>query len=839
MARTHLTHPFAATAISSLAVCTLLGVSSASAHEGCALHAHATGSAAATVKSSKKSPEERSKETLNGVSTAKDKSVAQKAATRSATTIRQASQQDALTVATGPSIEALHGHSTAFLAVPSGIPEEIDIEIPLDGRMETLRLFRASMRTADAKLYVDDGSGGLREEALPPHRTYRGSLASTGEAVSASIIDGALWAMIPMDDDIVWVQPMSDFGGGVAPHEHVIYRRSQLEPLREHGCGVDHANLADPDWMLGLPNDPGENGGSVGGDSGEPAGMPAGDGGVAGANPFRTKVAFDADFEFFQRNNSNLIATVNDIETVMNNVTLVYDRDVDISYEYSAFVVRTTSADPYTTNVMDDLLCEFRTTWNTLPESEILRDVAQLFTGKTIQGSVIGLAWLGVVCNQQGNDCGSFGNLAYSTVESRFTTVSDFRTSLSAHELGHNWQAQHCDSASPCNVMCAVINGCQGTTGVNLKFGPTEQAQIINFRNAVACDVALPAPIALPFVENFESSALNTQRWIYNKGATVTTAAQNEPSPTRSLALNSSSANTFGDDEVRSNFMLLGGQSTGTVRYFVQRNGVESGEQLVVEYLNNLQRWSALNTITSDGINQTTFTEFTHALPANALHNKFRLRFRTLGDETNDLWYIDDVSVVAVVIPPNDECLNALVVGTGATNFTSANATASDPALPVQCDGGFGTSMQSDVWFFFTATCTGEAKATTCGTTAFDSRIAVYNFACPTGGSLAGCNNTDPECTNGAASVVFQTVAGGSYYIRVGSNAAGGAGTLTITCAEIAPCPADLNEDGAVNAEDLSAVLGAWGTSGGDVSGDGITDASDLAAILGAWGDCP
>jgi hypothetical protein len=170
MARTHLTHPFAATAISSLAVCTLLGVSSASAHEGCALHAHATGSAAATVKSSKKSPEERSKETLNGVSTAKDKSVAQKAATRSATTIRQASQQDALTVATGPSIEALHGHSTAFFAVPSGIPEEIDIEIPLDGRMETLRLFRASMRTADAKLYVDDGSGGLREEVHRPHK---------------------------------------------------------------------------------------------------------------------------------------------------------------------------------------------------------------------------------------------------------------------------------------------------------------------------------------------------------------------------------------------------------------------------------------------------------------------------------------------------------------------------------------------------------------------------------------------------------------------------------------------------------------------------------------------
>ena len=52
------------------------------------------------------------------------------------------------------------------------------------------------------------------------------------------------------------------------------------------------------------------------------------------------------------------------------------------------------------------------------------------------------------------------------------------------------------------------------------------------------------------------------------------------------------------------------------------------------------------------------------------------------------------------------------------------------------------------------------------------------------------------------------------------------------------PCvAADLNCDGAVNAQDLAALLGAWGGSGaGDLNGDGTVGAQDLAILLGAWG---
>jgi hypothetical protein len=57
------------------------------------------------------------------------------------------------------------------------------------------------------------------------------------------------------------------------------------------------------------------------------------------------------------------------------------------------------------------------------------------------------------------------------------------------------------------------------------------------------------------------------------------------------------------------------------------------------------------------------------------------------------------------------------------------------------------------------------------------------------------------------------------------------------------PCPADFTGDGAVDAADLSVLLGAWGpwqptAPDTDFNDDGTTDAADLSVLLGAWGAC-
>jgi hypothetical protein len=61
----------------------------------------------------------------------------------------------------------------------------------------------------------------------------------------------------------------------------------------------------------------------------------------------------------------------------------------------------------------------------------------------------------------------------------------------------------------------------------------------------------------------------------------------------------------------------------------------------------------------------------------------------------------------------------------------------------------------------------------------------------------------------------------------------------------VLPCPADLapigENDGVVNIYDLQTVMGYWNKgagSPGDVNGDGLVDVDDVTAVIDAWGPC-
>jgi hypothetical protein len=741
-------------------------------------------------------------------------------------------------------VDGLAEFTTADLLLPAGNPDAFEFTIVLDGQPRTVSAVRRSLRSASFQVLAQNERGELVSVEPPPVRTYRGLVDGIETQRAAfSLKDGAISGFFDLgDDNMIFVQPASDFAPGQPASRHIVYRNAAVLP-QDVRCGVGLYGLADPDWKVqGLPGPVGAGGGQFN-DAG--SGGDDGSGGIAGAQPQIVEIGFDADFEFFQKNGNSIINTVNDIENVMNGVDFIYDRDVNIGYEFTTFVVRNTSSDPYTTTNMGDLLCEFRTTWNSAPESGIQREIAQLYTGKTIAGNTIGLAWLGVMCNEIGNDCGGFGNLGYSTVESRYSLVLANRQALSAHELGHNWNAVHCDAEAVCHIMCAAAGGCDGIAGANLKFGPSEQADINAFKAAVTCDNTEPLPQPIPFVDTIPNATIDGTKWTYNNGVVATTAATNEPSPTRSLVLDASGPNLYDFDEIRSNRILLGGLTTAQASYWTQHKGVEAGKKLFVEYWSSGGDWIILNTITSDGVDELNFTQWLHNLPANARHDGFRIRFRTDSVDGTDDWYVDDVRVddILVAPPANDECLTASIIGPGATAFDTTGATESFPPLPSSCNEGAGTSLVNDVWYIVQAPCTGTLTVSTCGTAGFDTKLVAYALTgCPTQITVPlACSDNGPGCANGTSSMSFQVVQNTPYYIRLGGASGGGTGTLTITCVQPPPppCPADRNADGKVDGADLAVILGAWGTNGADLTGDNLTDGADLAVLLGAWGNCP
>ena len=134
----------------------------------------------------------------------------------------------------------------------------------------------------------------------------------------------------------------------------------------------------------------------------------------------------------------------------------------------------------------------------------------------------------------------------------------------------------------------------------------------------------------------------------------------------------------------------------------------------------------------------------------------------------------------------NDNCYNAEETGEVATLlFDTTNATFDGPGI---CVHG------PNIWYIYTASCTGQATVSTCGSS-FDTVLAVYRGSeCPPQQNrLLACN--DDSCGQ-QSEVVVNVEAGSRYLIEVGgfNNNDQGPGVLKISCNGQQANPYDLGD---------------------------------------------
>jgi len=139
--------------------------------------------------------------------------------------------------------------------------------------------------------------------------------------------------------------------------------------------------------------------------------------------------------------------------------------------------------------------------------------------------------------------------------------------------------------------------------------------------------------------------------------------------------------------------------------------------------------------------------------------------------------------------PVNNECAGAITVVNGPNAYNNTGATQSLP-LPAAdaCIFGGPANITRDVWFTYTATCTGSVTIDTCANTGtFTDTVIVAYSAC--GGTQIGCDDdgcptTTPD--NLLSRLTLPVTTGQVLKLRVGSWGAvagnQGAGVLTITC---------------------------------------------------------
>jgi hypothetical protein len=155
-------------------------------------------------------------------------------------------------------------------------------------------------------------------------------------------------------------------------------------------------------------------------------------------------------------------------------------------------------------------------------------------------------------------------------------------------------------------------------------------------------------------------------------------------------------------------------------------------------------------------------------------------------------------AIPPIIVPPNDNCPNALTLLDGVTPFSTANATSAGPALPTSCQDGTDTNLNQDIWYNYTASCSGVVTVSTCNDASFDSRIAVYDLpggtcSCPASATdtVIACDDNTTGCSGNTSQVGFTAVAGRCYKVRIGGfGTATGTGNLAVSCTANDTCAA-------------------------------------------------
>ena len=364
--------------------------------------------------------------------------------------------------------------------LPAVGAEAFETVVVVNGLAHEVALRRHSVRAPGFRVVLAGENGAIEEIVPPPPATYRGTVVGApGSLVAASLVDGQLTAFAVMPDGRGWsIQPADTLVPGAPADLHVAYDHADVRPDATT-CGTDADGGGAP---ARRPIDPDAD--ETDGGAGAPAGEKI------------AQLAFDADFEFYQQNGSSSARTVYDIEQVTNAMNVIYRRDVAIDHFITFLIVRISEPDPYTETDSLLLICELRRHWNQ-NWSWVPRDITHLMTGRNLDGSIIGRAHIGTICNvvREGPACApETSNMGYGLSQST-STVFARRVALTAHELGHSWDARHCNGDGDCAIMCSNLGGCTGNID---RFGNRAVNAINNFESSRNCLITCDPFVRVP-----------------------------------------------------------------------------------------------------------------------------------------------------------------------------------------------------------------------------------------------------------------------------------------------------------------------------------------------------
>lgn len=352
---------------------------------------------------------------------------------------------------------------------------------------------------------IQTENGIIREYDLT-QKTYKG-YTRDGARVRLTIDEHYFAGLIKDDKSILYFEPLNYYVEGADKDAVVFYYEKDVRNTQPGTCKVKLAGDSVKDIIEGQLDQADHN---------EQRALD---------ECLQVEIALADDWLMFD-DYDDVAGVENHNLTVINNVQTNYDdefADMLIFDVVEIFVVTCEGCDPWTNSTNPDPLLDDFTDWGPSGFDNV-HDVASLWTARNFNGSTIGLAWVSSVCG--------FGR--YNVLED-FTSNAALKRVLQAHELGHNFSANH--DAEGSNFIMAP------SVGFTNDWSAASITKINNKVNNVGCFANCP-PAAAPepdFIANITSGCsplsvsftdLSTQNaedwdWTFPGGSPSSSSQQN------------------------------------------------------------------------------------------------------------------------------------------------------------------------------------------------------------------------------------------------------------------------------------------------------------------------
>lgn len=347
---------------------------------------------------------------------------------------------------------------------------------------------------------------GVLELPRSPNKTFYGFTHEGTYDVRITADEDFFHAMIIQGQDALYIEPARYIVPGAPKNQFVIYwGKHNLKKFSSESCGVSHTQIP----ILHSEED--HNDTPVHQTSSRACKV--------------VQIALADDLLMF-----NKYGSVSDVEdhnmAVINDVETNYDFEFSDDLQFSIveiYVATSESTDPWTSDPNINLLLNEFTSWGPSGFSNT-HDVGGLWSARDFNGNVIGLAWLNAVCT----------SIRYHVMED-WSSNSDMLRVLQAHEMGHNFSANHDAPNSP-TIMAPSVNNTNVWSGQSIN---EINSYIASISCLGACGIPLP-PVAdfdadptegcTPLVVNYDDQSLNTPTswsWSFEGGTPATSSNQN------------------------------------------------------------------------------------------------------------------------------------------------------------------------------------------------------------------------------------------------------------------------------------------------------------------------